>query len=532
VIDFAKWRNAEDWIDRQSLEIALVIVARTTLRMIPQIALEVPFADGYEWHASILSIFRAAAIVTFGAEIEKFDKQYRAAAEDASVAATDAADELASAASDVASIAAAAVAVPSISAKGFYTAISDLTGVDYEAINADVRFVEEGVSQEDKQAFAENLLRAPLWLVGTPPNVHERWSSLRWALPRDEQWWVWFEWFEARLAGSENIPPLETIIDSIPEGVWTDGASTINSTIARRIVESGSRDTLSQQQGSTPIPGPTAIRGVLSPVDFLASPGRPIRAVPSLDTKPRLETPVDRQDHKPRLDLCRANARSLLDLVQERTVNVREAYGRALSAYLAQLPTTTRKRNMLLADQEARILRDLFAADVAILPTEFAVRLRAMLQSHQALRVFYPGIARFYDDVRFGRNNDPLPIDSAERILAIVAATPELFDASVQQALVDAAPPLPPALKLEGVQLPGSPDPQPPLDPIGDVPTEKAQAYARAGTINRLWAFFQKGEMVGKNSEAWIKTGATLAPHVTKIVDWLSKFISAGSSAG
>ncbi|MES1155327.1 MAG: hypothetical protein ABUL48_02740, partial [Pseudorhodoplanes sp.] len=165
------------------------------------------------------------------------------------------------------------------------------------------------------------------------------------------------------------------------------------------------------------------------------------------------------------------------------------------------------------------------------LPVEFASRLRSLLQAHQALRVFYPGVSRFYDDVRFGRTNEALPIDSADSITAIVARRPELFDASVGQALSDIAPPLPTS-PPEGAPEPISTDPQPPPDPIGSIPTEKAQAYARAGVINRLWTIFQKGEMINKNTEAWKKAGTEMAPHVARIVGWLEKFIGASSPPG
>jgi hypothetical protein len=65
------------------------------------------------------------------------------------------------------------------------------------------------------------------------------------------------------------------------------------------------------------------------------------------------------------------------------------------------------------------------------------------LRMADALRVFYPGVERFYDDVRFGRISEPLPIDAVEALTTIVAEAPEVFDASVGQALSDAAPSLP-----------------------------------------------------------------------------------------
>jgi hypothetical protein len=145
-----------------------------------------------------------------------------------------------------------------------------------------------------------------------------------------------------------------------------------------------------------------------------------------------------------------------------------------------------------------------------------------------ALRVFYPGIARFYDDVRFGRT-DPLPIDAAEKITAIVQEAPEIFDPTIGQALAGAAPPLP----ASSTPAPGNATGtiEPPPDLLGTLPTEKAQGYLRAGVINRLFAAFQRGETLNKNSEAWTKMAGRLIPHVRPIIEWLNSFLAGPPTA-
>lgn len=221
----------------------------------------------------------------------------------------------------------------------------------------------------------------------------------------------------------------------------------------------------------------------------------------------------------------------MLKLIEQQTFNVRPAYFRTLAEYIRHLPPNIKNRNLLLADQEARIIRDLFAEDVDILPPEFASRLKAMLQANMALREFYPGLERFYDAVNFGRSDDPLPLDAAEKIKRIVNATPEIFDPSVSQALSDTAPTVTtvPSDEVfdEKHPLPSSSTSElkPPPDPLGTLSTPKAQAYMRAGAINRLWAAFQKGETLNKNSHAWLTMGRQLAPHVRPILEWLAHFI-------
>jgi hypothetical protein len=272
----------------------------------------------------------------------------------------------------------------------------------------------------------------------------------------------------------------------------------------------------------------TPVAGALSPVDFTVSAGRPIRAKPSADVLPVFNIPVDRRDHKPRLDLCRATAAGLLKMLEQQRFNVREGYRHVLLDYIKYLPPNIRGRNLLFADQEARILRDLFAEDAAALPPEFASRLKVMLQAHMALRVFYPGLQRFYDDVRFGRT-DPLPIDATEKVAAIVEEAAAIFDRSVGQALANAAPPLPASALPTGPFTNEASEASalaPPPDLLGTLPTEKAQGYLRAGVINRLYAAFLKGEALNKNSEAWAKMGERLIPHVRPIIEWLSGFLS------
>jgi hypothetical protein len=204
--------------------------------------------------------------------------------------------------------------------------------------------------------------------------------------------------------------------------------------------------------------------------------------------------------------------------------NVRDGYGQILSDYIKYLPSSSRNRNLLFADQEARILRDLFAADAEILPPEFAARLRAMLQGHiWHCACSTRGLSDFTMTCVSAE-----PIDAVERITAIVAEDPEVFDISVGQALSDAAQPLPASLAEAPHGPPHGSDLQPPPDPLGTLPTEKAQGYMRAGTINRLWAVFQKGEALNKNSDAWAKMGRQLVPHVRPILEWLSTFFSSG----
>jgi hypothetical protein len=385
-----------------------------------------------------------------------------------------------------------------------------------DAINDDARLL------SDERLTPEHLAVTRLWpsVVG-PPRVSAAWGDLRVEL---EGLGVpcWRIWYDDVLLGNEPYPGWEEAFTDVPGPLpWQSGATAVNAAIERRlkqIAPGTPHQGPSGQIVGVPIAAiealPAPIEEVFSAVDFTATRGRPIRAKPAVEVQAVLKTPVDKRDHKPRLDLCRDSASRLLEMINQGRFNVRDGYRQALSDYVRHLPANT------------RILRDLFVADVDILSPEFAARLKAMLQAHQALRVFYPGLERFYDDVRFGRTSEPLPIDAAERIADIVEEAPHIFDSTVVQALSDAAPPLP--APTEPPAETGRTDLQPPPDPMGSLPTEKAQAYARAGIINRLWAVFEKGEAINKNAESWVRTGQTLAPHIIKVLDWLNRFWPGG----
>jgi Leucine rich repeat len=98
---------------------------------------------------------------------------------------------------------------------------------------------------------------------------------------------------------------------------------------------------------------PAAIAGVISPVDFTASRGRPIRAKPSVEAQPVFKTPVDKRDHKPRLDLCRKTAVGLLNLIENRLFNIRDGYRRVLSDYIRYLPLSIRNRTAMSSSATA-----------------------------------------------------------------------------------------------------------------------------------------------------------------------------------
>jgi hypothetical protein len=513
------------WLGARPREWWLVIAARAALRTIPFTTM-IGSSDAIG--RFLLSVFRATSASRYAS---LYPIRPTSAVEAARALA---AEGFIGASSSIVAAYYAASAVsssdPSYSARALVTA-TEVVRQD-AAILLDAFALYNGVAPS-------RLAQAPLWRPaeegGTPRHLRTEWQKLANDIRHlGDHWRVWIDWYEYVLQGSplaakHNESREAVYVDSLP---WEKGAEAVNTEIAARL-ERPEAETMWSMSYTITTPDqslakslPVPIEGVFSAVDFTAARGRPIRAQQAAEVQPVLKTSVDKRDHKPRLDLCRDSALTLLETINQHRFNVREGYRQALSENVRHLPTNTRKRNILFADQETRILHDLFVADADSLSPEFAIRLKALLQAHQALRVFYPGLMRFYDDVRFGRTSEPLPIDAAERIANIVEEAPHIFDSSVVQALSDAAPPLP--APTEPRAETGRTDLQPPPDPMGSLPTEKAQAYARAGIINRLWAVFGQGEKINKNAESWVRTGQTLAPHIVKILDWLNRFWPGG----
>jgi hypothetical protein len=538
------------WLAFCPREWAIALAARAALRILP-LARPSPF-DIEDIAKVILPIFWAMAIARFaaaypGREITDGSAllgDLLGSPEIGVLAATSVASKLYSIAARASELGEAA---PSLAAEIIDESVSVFPtyGLSVRAALAALR--RDALLLSDRLLTPERLARAPLWQMGESLTDDE-WKSLRSALfEHSNHWQVWIDWYEYVLLGSPPAPEhneaWEAAFTDVPGPLpWDDGPEAVNTEIARRLRELAPKTpspgqevahlavALDAETSSPVLDAPTlsvvpaSIPNVLSPIDFVVSAGRSIRATPSVEVQPVLKTTADKRDHKPRLELCRATAASMIVILDQRRSNVREGYRHALSEYLRYLPVNTRKRNFLLADQEARILRDMFQADTGTLPPDFASRLRNFLIAHQGLRVFYPGVERLYADVRFGRSSQPLPLDATDEISRIVSGTPEVFDSSVEQALVDTAPSLP-AAPAEPPVTPDTGDIKPPPDPLDTLSTEKARDHLRARVINRLWSVFQKGEPVAKHSEAWIATAHRLAPHVRRVIDWLSSVL-------
>jgi len=238
---------------------------------------------------------------------------------------------------------------------------------------------------------------------------------------------------------------------------------------------------------------------------------------------------TSQRDHENRLETCRELATDLLLGARRQGFQARGEYAHGLDGYLSRLPDLPGKGNILLADAEARTLRNLFAAEADFLPVAFASKLKTFLEQHIGLRVFYPEIANFYRDVQRGHIEAPLPLDSVTAFVkGVKDNTPTIFHPSVTVAIEDSAdsPPTIEPIKKEEYQSQNSDQPRPPRDPLGEVDPHKASEFTFAGTANNLWRAFLAGEKVHKAIDGWKKADDAIRPHAVQILDWLHRFMS------
>jgi len=272
--------------------------------------------------------------------------------------------------------------------------------------------------------------------------------------------------------------------------------------------------------------GPAPVADVPSAFEYTWSNENRVVIRPSTANIPRFPFPSSERDHALRLAACHSLAKELSESVETKIINVRQEYRDELIKYESRLPNDEDDGNILLADAAARMLRTLFAAEVDILPVPFAASLKTFLEQHNGLRPFYPQIEAFYRDVRSGTLEEPLPLDAVDGVVtAVKEQTPALFDPSVGAAMDESAPP-PVLPEVPEGQHAEPNQPMPPPDPLGELETTKAHSFQVAGIINRLWEVFLKGEVIQKAAGAWRATYDLLAPHISRILEWLQQFLS------
>lgn len=241
-------------------------------------------------------------------------------------------------------------------------------------------------------------------------------------------------------------------------------------------------------------------------------------ALPQLGSRPP-------GDLAKQLATVRKLATILVTFTASAEFNHSREYSAQIRLYLDDVPVTDGDGNMYLADAAARTLREMFAAEAAILSTSFTARLKTFLECHIGLRAYYPEVADFYASVRDGVLTESLPLDAVHAVRsAIEAHTPSQFDPSVAEEIdaeVASAPAVGPEPDMdEGAHA--EPLPQPPPDPIA-VDRDQARDQLVARSLNGMWSVFLKGKDVVPNIDAWRRAYESLEPAIRPVIDYLRR---------
>ena len=153
-----------------------------------------------------------------------------AAALAAALAAADAAARAAPSAAPLAGPFAAPVAAPFAGAARAAPFVAAIAAAD-----AAVRMEIRSDALALLEAGAYKLADLRLWSHGRPDWAEDSWEELKAALPQDEDWDVWIDWYEDRLRGRSRGEAYELTFASVPLDVWDQGPAAANAWIREHL---------------------------------------------------------------------------------------------------------------------------------------------------------------------------------------------------------------------------------------------------------------------------------------------------------
>jgi hypothetical protein len=401
-------------------------------------------------------------------------------------------------------------------------------GVATAAVRAFVdAFVSADLSASDADAAAWNqirldieatqrdgvrkLLEAPLWRQREPRWVRLAVESLQAALPGDEDWDVWFDWYEQRLRGGSRGEDYELVFASLPQEEWDKGPAAANAWIKAHLPASESPRLANL---------PEAVLGLDAPFAYAWTASQRVTVVAGAQNLPFYPHFSSEEDHRRALEASRVGGERLLKALRAGRYNARPEYGEALEYYLDDLPKTAGAGNILLANNQVRILHDMFLADVEVLSPGFASALKSVIGNQFALNAFYDLVQRHNEAVAAGDWSQPFPLDASKGFFAAIEDnTPRWFEPQVERGLREVEHAKPPTT-VAPESAPASAIGPPPLPP-GTPDAQNSWRRQMATTANALWETFLEGGDMPVSQDGWRAAAEELGEHVRPILDFL-----------
>jgi hypothetical protein len=202
------------------------------LRVLPAVSLESKEANYLD--ALVSPVFRATGVAfaaaTYPAQATKLSVSAHAAAVATRVPSAGAAHRAAVAVNNSNSSTASATAAAAASAAE--RAIpADARAAFWSAVSSDATLLKEG-------AAASDIAGSPLWPQpkGQPDQLQSLWQEMKAVLlAAGQDWQVWTNWYDDRLAGRVRDEERELAYVRVEEALWTQGPAIVNAEIKRRI---------------------------------------------------------------------------------------------------------------------------------------------------------------------------------------------------------------------------------------------------------------------------------------------------------
>ena len=202
--------------------------------------------------------------------------------------------------------------------------------------------------------------------------------------------------------------------------------------------------------------------------------------------------------------------------------NARPEYGETLEYYLEDLPKTAGVGNILLANDQARILHAMFVGDASMLPEGFASRLKRVIANQFALNAFYDLVERHEQAVNAANWTQPFPTDAAKHFFRVVDEnTPRFFEPEVSEGVRRVERSAPPVVLTPDEQRAPPSGIQPPTLPPGSPDPRHSREHQIATSANALYEVFLKGKDLPVAFDGWLQTAHRLGHAIGPILDFL-----------
>ena len=100
----------------------------------------------------------------------------------------------------------------------------------WRAVQRDAAYLEAGANDANEAATSGNLSEYRLWPDGIPIWASRRWAKFKDAMPPEERWDKWIDWYDACLLGKFSICELAMKAITVAGKEWLEGPAKTNAT--------------------------------------------------------------------------------------------------------------------------------------------------------------------------------------------------------------------------------------------------------------------------------------------------------------